>query len=271
MKIVTSWNKIFSFLLYYLVYFIFLIYFCFIIIYHIIFLSFCRYTSQDKIKEIYGKIFWKQQTKANSYIILTSGKDKFFFFIPDDIYDELKIGDFILLKAVLKDISFRNKQEFYLYSSFNVSKYGYVEEILEINKNKSFVYKLINWLLFTINSLKEKLVELVNTNLNQPYSSVILRLTFGYKDVELNEILKYFQDAGVAHVLVVSGLHVGLIYTFWYFILKFFVFDKRIRIIFVSLLILFFMFLTGCSPPVVRSTIIILSFCIAEQYQTSHF
>jgi len=263
-KIVTSWNKIFSFLLYYLVYFIFLIYFCFIIIYHIIFFSFCRYTSQNKIKEIYGKIFWKQQTKANSYIILTSGKDKFFFFIPNDIYEELKIGDFVLLKTVLKDISFRNKQEFYLYSSFNVSKYGYVEEVLRIDKNKSFVYKLINWLLFTINSLKEKLVELVNTNLNQPYSGIILRLTLGYKDVELDEILKYFQDAGVAHVLVVSGLHVGLIYTFWYFILKFFIFDKRIRIIFVSLLILFFMFLTGCSPPVVRSTMIILSFCIAE-------
>ncbi len=229
------------------------------------FSSSVKYTSlQKKEKIIYSKILWKQQNKTNSYVLLLDKKQKLFVFVDNDLYDELKIGDYVLTKVVLKNISFRNNYEFYLYSSFDVTQYGFIEEVLKINRNKTVAYKIINKVFFIVNKLREKLVELTKLNIEQPYNDVILRLTIGYKNTELNEIYKYFQDAGVAHVLVVSGLHVGFVYTFLYFGLKFFVFDRGIRIIFSSFFTVFFMLLTGCSPPVVRATIIVLSFSISE-------
>ena len=229
------------------------------------FSSSVKYTSlQKKEKIIYSKILWKQQNKTNSYVLLLDKKQKLFVFVDNDLYDELNIGDYVLTKVVLKNISFRNNYEFYLYSSFDVTQYGFIEEVLKINRNKTVAYKIINKVFFVVNKLREKLVELTKLNIAQPYNDVILRLTIGYKNTELNEIYKYFQDAGVAHVLVVSGLHVGFVYTFLYFGLKFLVFDRGLRIIFSSFFTVFFMLLTGCSPPVVRATIIVLSFSISE-------
>ncbi len=267
MKTATNWNKTSSFpLLYYLIYFIFFLYLIFVIIQHLIISSSFRHTSlQQKIKKIiYGKVLWKQQSNKNSYVIFINNNQRFFFIVSDDVYDELMLGDYILAETEQRDISFRNSYEFYLYSSFGVNKYGYIEKVLKIVRSRNVINKVINNIFFGIYKLRKGLVELVNTNVNQPYNNVILRLSLGYKDTELDEIYRYFQDAGVAHVLVVSGLHVGFIYTFLYFVLKLFVFDKSIRIICVSLLTIFFMLLTGCSPPVVRSTIIVLSFGISE-------
>lgn len=265
MKTIINLNKIFKPPLYYLLYFVFFIYLSFIIIQHSVFSSLVKYSSHKKKEKIlYGRIIWKQRSESNGYILLARNQQKTFLIVPDDFYDDIEIGDQVLLKALFKNISFENNYEFYLYSSFGVDSCGYVNKILKIDKSKSVWYRFVNQLFLIINNLKEKIVELVKVNIEEPYNSVILRLTIGYKDTESENIYKYFQDAGVAHVLVVSGLHVVFVYSFLYFVLKFFIFDRKVRIVFVSFLTIIFMLITGCSPPVVRSTIIVLLFSISE-------
>jgi len=142
-----------------------------------------------------------------------------------------------------------------------------IKEVIEVKKNYNVIYKFLNSLFNTTEDLKNNIIKLVKNNLSEPQSSIILRLSLGYKDSELSEVISYFQNAGVVHVLVVSGLHVGFIYVFVYFVLKLFLLPKEIRIIISILFILFFMFLTGCAPPVVRATIIIICFGVSELLQ----
>lgn len=73
-------------------------------------------------------------------------------------------------------------------------------------------------------------------------------LDFGHKTL--------FKDAGVVHVLAISGLHVGILYASLAFVFgKLLRFKKWSRFAFVSGLLIFYAFLTGLSPSVSRATL----------------
>jgi competence protein ComEC len=87
--------------------------------------------------------------------------------------------------------------------------------------------------------------------------SLLAALTVGYKDELTTDIRESFSASGVAHVLAVSGLHVGLIYGL--FLL--FVGGRPLRsrwmqggqTLLILLLLWMFAFITGLSPSVVRA------------------
>lgn len=73
-------------------------------------------------------------------------------------------------------------------------------------------------------------------------------LDFGHKTL--------FKDAGVVHVLAISGLHVGILYASLAFVFgKLLRFKKWSRFAFVSGVLIFYAFLTGLSPSVSRATL----------------
>jgi len=78
----------------------------------------------------------------------------------------------------------------------------------------------------------------------------------------------YFSDAGVSHLLAISGLHVGITSLLIFFILKFFSLNFRICL-FVSLIFLFaYTFLTGATPSTIRAVIMYSVFAIGFFLQT---
>jgi competence protein ComEC len=85
--------------------------------------------------------------------------------------------------------------------------------------------------------------------------AVLSALTLGYKDA-LNDALKDdFSACGVMHVLVVSGLHVGILCFVLNFVLSFLDKSRKTKIIKTIFIILFlwmFAFITGLSTSVVR-------------------
>ncbi len=64
-----------------------------------------------------------------------------------------------------------------------------------------------------------------------------------------------FARSGVAHVLAVSGAHVAIIGAFLFFAARFLRFPRWAGILATAIGFLFFMFLTGSHPPVVRAVI----------------
>ncbi len=267
MKNLISLNSIFKYPLYYLLIFITLIYLIFVFLQYKIETDLIKYFNPKKRDFIIkGKVLWINKNNEDINLIVVSNGTKIYLTINKYIVEEeIEINSYCIIKAELIPISFNNTFHRYLYNSFGVSYFGYVYDILSVEKNKNLVYKILNYLISKSYFFREKIVKITKENLQSPYDSFILRVTLGYKDPQIDDIISYFQDAGVIHVLVVSGLHVGFVFILMFYILKLVPIIKRdIRILLSVFSVIFYMFITGCSPPVVRATIIILCFGISE-------
>lgn len=119
-------------------------------------------------------------------------------------------------------------------------------------------------------ALRTKQVERYQTLL-QDNDAVVMASTLilGYRADLNKETLAIYSKTGTIHALSVSGMHVGLIY----FILNYalaFLNQKRnsqyIKLFLILGLLWFYALLTGCSPSVLRSVIMISIFLVGKTY-----
>ncbi len=88
--------------------------------------------------------------------------------------------------------------------------------------------------------------------------ALLAAITLGYKEEIELETKNNFSRSGAAHILVISGLHIGIIYGILMFVFGFWRTNKQnkiIKAILVTILIWIFAFITGLSPAVQRATI----------------
>jgi len=104
---------------------------------------------------------------------------------------------------------------------------------------------------------REKLLGIYRAqNLGANETEIFSALTLGYKRGLDPETKRVFSAAGAMHVLAVSGLHVGIVYGVFVWLLGFLRKRKSGRIVFVAgalLLLWAYAFVTGLSPSVMRS------------------
>ena len=96
---------------------------------------------------------------------------------------------------------------------------------------------------------------------------IMLALLTGQRFYIDREIYDHFINMGIIHVLAVSGLHVGIIYLFLLAILKPLYrkkWGRRFSLCIKIVVLLFFAFLTGLSPSVLRATLMFSSMIISK-------
>ncbi len=89
---------------------------------------------------------------------------------------------------------------------------------------------------------------------------IVKALLVGDKRELSKEVKQNFRIAGVSHTLALSGLHVGIVWSFFSLILFFLGFSieaRKIRIYLIMLLIFSYAFITGLSNSVVRAAIML--------------
>ena len=99
-------------------------------------------------------------------------------------------------------------------------------------------------------------------------------ILLGYDDSLPPQVRQQYVAAGAMHVLCVSGMHVGIIYLLASFVLGFWGKQKRmvrIRRIFLLALIWFYALLTGLSPSILRSTLMITFVVFGELIRRKGF
>ena len=92
-------------------------------------------------------------------------------------------------------------------------------------------------------------------------------ILFGDKNSLDDDLKAMFSSSGGAHVLVVSGLHLGFLYAILLFILKFLGNTRKISIvkqIIILLILWFFSFITGLAPSIIRATTMLSIYGIAQ-------
>ena len=105
------------------------------------------------------------------------------------------------------------------YSRQGISATGFVEGekyIISFGRDGSS-----SPLLHQIDRVRISFASYVRNNFPFPESSVLNAITVGYKGGVPQELRTEFSRAGVAHILAISGVHVGAVAVFFYFLFKF--------------------------------------------------
>lgn len=104
---------------------------------------------------------------------------------------------------------------------------------------------------------------------NNEAFAVASTLVLGYRSDLNKETLAAYSKTGTIHALSVSGMHVGIIYIFLNWLLFFLDRNKKLKILKVSTictLIWYYALLTGFSPSVLRSAIMLSVFILAKTF-----
>jgi len=190
------------------------------------------------------------------------------FVHKDSISGTLKYGDFILFTNKLRDIDPPQNPGQFNYKKFlyykQIYRQGFLREgdwqVMPDHKKLKLFTKIINLRVQIVNAIQERID-------NPDESAIATALLAGYK-VELSDQVKEsFSSTGAMHVLAVSGLHVGIIFVVFNFLLRPL---KRIKyghiFMLIAMLFLLWMYaiLTGLSPSVCRAATM-FSFVIIGQ------
>lgn len=115
-------------------------------------------------------------------------------------------------------------------------------------------------------NLRQKIINLfIKYEIEDDNLAILSALSLGYKNTLDQEIRKAYNGAGAAHVLAVSGLHVGIIYLVLNFFLGWltlFFSLRKLKFIIIFVALWGYAFLTGLSPSVLRATVM-FSFVLA--------
>ncbi|RMG65613.1 MAG: ComEC family competence protein, partial [Calditrichaeota bacterium] len=104
-----------------------------------------------------------------------------------------------------------------------------------------------------------------------PEASAFYRaLLLGQREFLSRSLLRDYQNAGVIHVLAISGLHVGFLAVIFYLALSFLPLSFKKRNLCVILLLLVYMVLVGSRPPVVRATVMAGLILLAQNLERKH-
>jgi len=171
-------------------------------------------------------------------------------------------GDVIKFSGKLKLPQNRRNPNGFDYRAYllqkGISTTIFSREIELIGKNKT------NPFIAAAFYLRERLIGFYETHLPPNLSSLIIGITLGIKDNIPGETMKAVKNGGVAHALAVSGLHTGVIYAALELILSRLGLSGKLSFIIESIVIIFYSFMAGFSPSVIRAAIMIMVFMLSK-------
>ncbi len=164
----------------------------------------------------------------------------------------------IAFRANLKQIKSTNNPH-----EFDYSKYLRNNGIIytqHLHSSKIHATGTDNGFVYRIKRVKYDIEKaILATNASSEAKYFVIAIVLGNNKYVGSDVQTLFSHAGIAHILALSGLHIGVITILLWFLL--FPLDhcnlKRLRLIITLALIAFYALFTGLSPSVVRSTIMV--------------
>ena len=104
-------------------------------------------------------------------------------------------------------------------------------------------------------SFRDRINSSIARYVDSRYSGFLKAILTGERSELETSVTDDFIKTGTVHVIAISGLNIALIAGIFIFIFRLFGVRKRFNLILVSAALIFYCFVAGASPPVVRATI----------------
>ena len=191
---------------------------------------------------------------------LVSGNVLFYLKKDSVLETPPQYGDLILTKAKISEVEPpKNPDAFdfkrYLhFQNIHYQSFIYQDDIktLAHNRGNLIVQTIAHWQMQLINILKKHLP-------TEREFAVGSALILGYRDAVTEEVKDAYVGTGSMHILAVSGMHIMLIFTAFYWILSFYKTGNRrwrwTKALISIILIWIFTLLTGAGASVVRAAV----------------
>jgi competence protein ComEC len=159
----------------------------------------------------------------------------------------------------------------YTFNYLNYARVKGISHSFQLQKNTEIKEEgIFNPLLFTAHRLKNEIAVRYLSVLGIEKGSLVNGLLLGLKSEIPSCLADLFRQLGISHLLAVSGLHVGLIMLIMYQMLLIFSVPRVPRALFVGLFLMFYCFITGGSPSVIRSSLMTLMLLLAPVFQRKY-
>ena len=175
----------------------------------------------------------------------------------------VKTKDYVLARDYgLKDIEYGSRIVFS--ASLNKhSKGKYSRYIAWIKKNAFFEVLQPPGVLEKIAALLSSKIEGRFNKYLSAYASGFLSAVFlGRREYIFWDFRKYFINSGTAHILAVSGLHVGMVFVLVSMFLGFLGIRKKLRYALIIPFLVIYAFICGLRPPVMRAVLMAVIYCL---------
>ncbi|MFA6541067.1 MAG: DNA internalization-related competence protein ComEC/Rec2, partial [Bacteroidota bacterium] len=133
-----------------------------------------------------------------------------------------------------------------------ISVFGYSNVTVSEYREPSFFFEYI------IFPSKEFVVRTIRTVMKGDEANFLIGLLLGDRTDISEEIKSAFMNTGTIHVLAVSGSHVVLVAEIIVVVVGLLRFPRKWQIVLAMIMLVYYMFLTGATPSVVRATIMMI-------------
>lgn len=188
----------------------------------------------------------KAKEKVKSYYYFESKEEK------EKISNSIHVGDQFLLYGKLKEVEENKTKELFDYKKYlkiqGISYIQEVEKIVLINKNKNVFY-----------TIKQFFIDRCQND----YLKVFV---LGDKNYLSTDIINNYRNLGISHLFAISGMHITLLSSYLLKFLKKMRIREERRYLLVSLFLVFYLFITGITPSILRSVLFFIFFSINHIY-----
>lgn len=188
----------------------------------------------------------------------------------DSLSGNISIGDLLIFKSKIKDIDApKNPKE------FNYKQYQFYKGIKSqtyINSNNYSILESNNkfGIYLLANNIREYLLQkLKEYGIKEDEFSVVSALSLGYKESLRTELKQGYINSGAIHILAVSGLHVGIIYVLFNYLLSFLnknIYRKIIKALILISVLWFYAIISGLSPSVIRASVMFSIIIVGKSF-----
>lgn len=185
---------------------------------------------------------------------------------------DFKAGDLVAFEIDLKPIANMGNPDEMDYARYMLNKgvryqqHVKVESVARVGTSPTVITRAFNF----NRSLQHKIL---NSHLAPSTQVLLIAMLLGNDDFIDRDQRDEFSLSGVAHVLALSGLHVGIITALLWFLLfpLDYVRGRRVRLLLTFVLLIAYDVMTGLSPSVIRATVMIaFVFMSMMFYRKSH-
>lgn len=205
-----------------------------------------------------AKFFFEVEKAGNKSI---KGKSLLTLTADEKIIEKLNIGQKISINGNLRR-PFKSTNP----SQFDYSNYLKNFGVFTVIYSQDNKFKIHNskmspkWeFLYKLNNVRNSVLKTHSKYLKSPNLEILGGIVFGDDAVAPPDYIKNsFINSGLLHILAASGMNVGFIFSFWFFIMTFLRMPYKPRVITGMLLVIVYTLMTGLGASVVRASLMLL-------------